>query len=76
MILKKCHFCPKTAIVSKMCKDQDRGQGAKIFCWSKYACMLYTSTMGEEGLQTTCDNFDDFNIGFQNHPDPPTPNIS
>ena len=35
MILKKCHFCPKTAIVSKICKDQDRGQGAKIFCWSK-----------------------------------------
>ena len=52
-------FCPKTAIVSKMCKDQDLGRvqkysvpikkGKKIFCWSKYACMLCTSTMAGGG---------------------------
>ena len=47
-------FCPKTAIVSKMCKDQDLGRvqkysvpikkGKKKFFWSKYARMLCTST--------------------------------
>ena len=47
-------FCPKTAIVSKMCKDQDLGRvqkysvpikkGKKEFFWSKYARMLCTST--------------------------------
>ena len=60
-------FCPKTAIVSKMCKDQDLGRVQKYSVPIKKGKKNFLVKICSYALykyQTTCDNFKDFNIGF------------